>query len=301
MDTKWKVLSGRSTRGGVSDSDLYQLFAYTRRYGCARSILLYPHVSGLEPRDFDVLDEQGHTGPRVLVRHVRLHRNLAEEKERLALSTNWRRLSAKDSSCQRPLSSACTSQDGGMTPYAPAAGRRPGTRTSFDSIVEALSKSHLSADETELLRESHWKLGEDARLREDLRFRETPWGRWVAATSFVANDAAVEDSRKGASSSLCRALLAEREQLIRAPLCLCALVTRASSSRGPEYVWPRASSRTNLASRTTSQPREIHDAPATPHAQSGGGFVPAGNGVARAHEEVIDTLGWVRVTLPGRL
>jgi 5-methylcytosine-specific restriction enzyme subunit McrC len=85
MDTKWKLLSRRSARGGVSDADLYQLFAYTRRYGCARSILLYPHVSGLEPRDFDVLDEHERTGPRVLIRHVRLHRNLAEERERLEL------------------------------------------------------------------------------------------------------------------------------------------------------------------------------------------------------------------------
>jgi 5-methylcytosine-specific restriction endonuclease McrBC regulatory subunit McrC len=85
MDTKWKLLSGKGARSGVGDGDLYQLFAYTRRYGSARSILLYPYIAGLEPRDFDVLDEHERTGPRVLIRHVRLHRNLSEERERLAL------------------------------------------------------------------------------------------------------------------------------------------------------------------------------------------------------------------------
>ena len=106
VDTKWKVLSAKSARSGVSDADLYQLFAYTRRYGCARSILLYPHVSGLEPRDFDVLDEHGRTGPRVLVRHVRLHRNLADEKERLALVSELEAIVREGFQLQAPTSSA---------------------------------------------------------------------------------------------------------------------------------------------------------------------------------------------------
>jgi 5-methylcytosine-specific restriction endonuclease McrBC regulatory subunit McrC len=86
LDTKWKVVSGRAARGGVSDADFYQLFAYTKRYGCARSVLLYPHVPGVVPLNFDVLDEHGQAGPRVLVRHVRLHRNLADESERRRLA-----------------------------------------------------------------------------------------------------------------------------------------------------------------------------------------------------------------------
>lgn len=86
MDTKWKLLAaGRRGRGGVSEADLYQLYAYARRYGCARSILLYPYAAGLETRDFDVLDAQGEHLERVAVRHVRLHRNLHHEAERTAL------------------------------------------------------------------------------------------------------------------------------------------------------------------------------------------------------------------------
>lgn len=87
MDTKWKLLSpGSRGRGGVAEADLYQLHAYTRRYGCKRSVLVYPHTSGLEPRDFDVLDAEGRPRERVAVRHVRLHRNLHQDAERVALA-----------------------------------------------------------------------------------------------------------------------------------------------------------------------------------------------------------------------
>lgn len=88
MDTKWKLLAPTQRgRGGVSEADLYQLFAYTRRFGCKRSVLLYPYTLGLKPRDFDIVDATGaHSGERVAVRHVRLHRNLHEESERRALA-----------------------------------------------------------------------------------------------------------------------------------------------------------------------------------------------------------------------
>ena len=87
MDAKWKLLApGKRGRGGVADADLYQLYAYTRRYGCTRSVLLYPFVPGLEPREFEVLDANGTpSGERVSVRHVRLHRNLQLEQERQGL------------------------------------------------------------------------------------------------------------------------------------------------------------------------------------------------------------------------
>jgi 5-methylcytosine-specific restriction enzyme subunit McrC len=87
MDTKWKLLAtGQRGRGGVAEADLYQLYAYTRRYGCVRSVLLYPYWPGLKPRDFDVLDAEGISQERVAIRHVHLHRNLHLEAERIALA-----------------------------------------------------------------------------------------------------------------------------------------------------------------------------------------------------------------------
>jgi 5-methylcytosine-specific restriction enzyme subunit McrC len=84
MDTKWKLLApGKRGRGGIADGDLYQLYAYARRYGSPRSVLLYPHVPGLEARNFDVLDAtNARSGDRITIRHVHLHRNLYVEDER---------------------------------------------------------------------------------------------------------------------------------------------------------------------------------------------------------------------------
>jgi len=62
-------------------------------------------------------------------------------------------------------------------------------RRSFDALVDRLTESPTTLSERELLQPSHWALGEDARLREDSRFRETPWGRWMLSEDFVANDA----------------------------------------------------------------------------------------------------------------
>ena len=89
MDTKWKLLTPTDRgRGGVSEADLYQLYAYTRRYGASRSVLLYPQTPGLARWDFEVLDEGNiPTGNLVTVRQVGLHRDLstAGEREKLAL------------------------------------------------------------------------------------------------------------------------------------------------------------------------------------------------------------------------
>jgi 5-methylcytosine-specific restriction enzyme subunit McrC len=77
LDTKWKRLSNQGNRGGVSTSDLYQLFAYTRRYGCKRSLLLYPQVPGSKQRDFEIIDSNNrHSGEQVGIRFVDIHRNL---------------------------------------------------------------------------------------------------------------------------------------------------------------------------------------------------------------------------------
>lgn len=43
LDTKWKTLSPEERRDGVSQADLYQMYAYASCYACPRVILLYPH------------------------------------------------------------------------------------------------------------------------------------------------------------------------------------------------------------------------------------------------------------------
>ena len=45
LDTKWKRLDPSARNHGVSQADAYQLFAYGRRYGCRRVVLVYPRTT----------------------------------------------------------------------------------------------------------------------------------------------------------------------------------------------------------------------------------------------------------------
>ena len=89
IDTKWKRLGGGKGRGGVSEADLYQMFAYTRRFGASRSVLLYPWADGVSDRDFEVLDGTGEkSGERVGVR-------FAQIADAPVGQTRWARLEAE--------------------------------------------------------------------------------------------------------------------------------------------------------------------------------------------------------------
>ena len=81
LDTKWKQFSRK-----VGRNDLYQIYAYTKRYECHRSVLLYPHVPGAKCLDFDLMDTNGATSEQVGVRFVDLRRDLHKRSERDALA-----------------------------------------------------------------------------------------------------------------------------------------------------------------------------------------------------------------------
>jgi 5-methylcytosine-specific restriction enzyme subunit McrC len=89
IDTKWKRLkpTNAGNQGNVSSGDLYQLYAYTHRYDCKQSILLYPHVPGVVAQDYNLFDNRDQlTSSKVTVRLVNLHRNLHSEQERFDLA-----------------------------------------------------------------------------------------------------------------------------------------------------------------------------------------------------------------------
>lgn len=86
VDTKWKVPPG-GAQGRMAPEDLYQLHAYTRRFGCARSALLYPSVPGARSADYDVLAADGAgSGEVVGLRLLDLRRDLRSSVERGALA-----------------------------------------------------------------------------------------------------------------------------------------------------------------------------------------------------------------------
>ena len=45
LDAKWKRLDPGERNHGVSQADAYQMFAYGRRYGCRRVVLVYPRTA----------------------------------------------------------------------------------------------------------------------------------------------------------------------------------------------------------------------------------------------------------------
>lgn len=175
------------------------------------------------------------------------------------------------------------------------------TRASFDALVTRLAESPTTFSERELLEPSHWSLGEDARLREDLRFRETPWGRWMLAEDLVVNDAVY------------RWLHAER----RSSVALDAALKRAGELFGRRCVFcaddPRFVLRPDevhlAASELSRQPvvednvgdLEKYRTHLPLHSlKAAAASEPAGEWGKRAQDQVIETLGWVRVSLPGR-
>ncbi len=44
LDTKWKLLSKSESKNGISQGDMYQMYAYSKRYQASQVYLLYPHT-----------------------------------------------------------------------------------------------------------------------------------------------------------------------------------------------------------------------------------------------------------------
>ena len=45
LDTKWKLLDSSRNYYGIAQSDMYQMFAYQKKYGGKRVIMLYPRTN----------------------------------------------------------------------------------------------------------------------------------------------------------------------------------------------------------------------------------------------------------------
>lgn len=67
MDTKWKVLSLGKRNYDIESADMYQMFAYLKRYSASSVTLIWPRVEGIENLEFDTDD-----GVNVKVRFIDL-------------------------------------------------------------------------------------------------------------------------------------------------------------------------------------------------------------------------------------
>lgn len=72
----------------------------------------------------------------------------------------------------------------------------------LDGSLEGFAAGDLSLAEDSVLSDGPWAMGQDVRLRDDIRVRPTPWGRWIAADAFLANDAVHAQLRREARTSV---------------------------------------------------------------------------------------------------
>lgn len=70
MDTKWKVLSEAKANYGISQADMYQMYAYQKKYASESVTLLYPLTERVE-RDKNI-EFQSHDGTLIRVRFIDL-------------------------------------------------------------------------------------------------------------------------------------------------------------------------------------------------------------------------------------
>lgn len=61
MDTKWKVLSDAKANYGISQADMYQMYAYHKKYSSENVTLIYPMTDKIENKEIRYQSEDGVT------------------------------------------------------------------------------------------------------------------------------------------------------------------------------------------------------------------------------------------------
>lgn len=70
LDTKWKVLDASKANYGIAQSDMYQMYAYQKKYGAKHMTLLYPETEKVPPDSH--IEYRSDDGVTVRVRFVDL-------------------------------------------------------------------------------------------------------------------------------------------------------------------------------------------------------------------------------------
>lgn len=70
MDTKWKVLSDAKANYGISQADMYQMYAYQKKYTLESVTLLYPLTENVEQKEN--IEFLSHDGTLIKIRFVDL-------------------------------------------------------------------------------------------------------------------------------------------------------------------------------------------------------------------------------------
>lgn len=188
-----------------------------------------------------------------------------------------------------------------MTSQASANTGWDSERRLLDQAVERLRGQRLSVDEEAVLRDPCWAMGQDLRLREDIRFRPTPWGRWILADAYLANDALYAHLRReGRPTMELAGALEEIEKAGGKHCVVCGADPRLVVDGGEVRLSARElTAQPLIEPPVTELERYVTHLPL--HSLSAAAASePAGQWGRRAQDQVIDTIGWIRVTVPGR-
>ena len=76
LDTKWKLLSPQWHNYGISQADMYQMYAYQKEYAAKQTVLLYPHCEAMAGQE-SPLGYSSPSGSLVRVQTLRLDSPIA--------------------------------------------------------------------------------------------------------------------------------------------------------------------------------------------------------------------------------
>jgi hypothetical protein len=172
---------------------------------------------------------------------------------------------------------------------------------SFDQIVDRFSETSTSFSESDALKASHWEMGEDARLREDVRFRQTPWGRWILSRDFLANDALYDCFLKELRSEIdLLDRLSEFFRLVGRKCVFCPADERFVLSNDKLRLSAKELTGRPLIEETVTDIEKFTTHLPVHSLRAAAASEPAGEWGPNTQEQHIETLGWVRVSVPGR-
>ena len=170
----------------------------------------------------------------------------------------------------------------------------------FDSLADKLSKSMTSFTEEEVLKTSFWDRGEEARLREDFRFRRTPGGRWTLTNRLLANNELYNlFHHKGKSSLALEEALSELGVSGNKSWIFCKADKRFVLDDDQLRLSDSELSNKLMSEEAVGNEKyethlPIHSLDAVAASE------PAGEWGQNSQEEMVETLGWVKVSLPGQ-
>ena len=170
---------------------------------------------------------------------------------------------------------------------------------SFDSLVERFAKERTSFTEEDALKHGFWDKGEEARLREDFRFRRTPGGRWMISEHLLANDELRKlFTRKHRSSLPFEAGLNELGSVGGRNLVFCPADQRFVLEGENLRLSEQELTDSLLAEEALELEKYVTHLPIR-NLEAVAASEPKGEWGANAQEEMGDILGWVRVQMPG--